>query len=286
MRSAAIRLLLVVVIAYVAACAFLFTRQTHFLFFPEAQIANTPSDFGCEFTELWIGPRRLYAWWLPSRSASAQTIIYHHGNAGNIGSNAQHACRLNRYGFNVLVFDYRGYGRSAGDFPTEQRVYADAEDVWSYALHERKLSPAALILYGHSLGGAVATEMAFRHPEAAGLVVESTFTSIYDMARLDRTFGVFPMRFLLTEHMDSVGKIGGLKMPVLIIHGTKDAVVPSFMSQELYASAREPKTLSLIEGGHHEDSAQVEPGAYRQAIMDFSGRIGAHRPAAGMSVSP
>jgi uncharacterized protein len=221
---------------------------------------------------VFFGEHRLHGWWL--QGTQADTLIYHHGNGGNVGANAEQACRLQKMGFSVLIFDYRGYGRSEGEFPTERSVYADAENAWDYVTREKQVVPANVILYGHSLGGAVAIEMASRHPDAGGLVVESAFTSIYDMGTRDGTFTVFPLRLLLTQHMDSITKIPRLRMPILFIHGTADEIVPAEMSRTLFAAAHDPKTLLMVPGAGHENVASVGGDVYRAAWLRFAQSIG------------
>ncbi|MBI2682991.1 MAG: alpha/beta fold hydrolase, partial [Acidobacteriales bacterium] len=221
-------------------------------------------------------PNRLHGWWL--KGSSPLTLIYHHGNGGNVGANADHACRLNQYGFSVLLFDYRGYGLSDGEFPSEQRVYEDADAAWRFTV-EKGTAPRNILLYGHSLGGAVAVEMAMRHPDAAGLIVESSFTSILEMAKLDRVFRYFPLALLLDQSMDSIHKVPKLKMPVLFMHGTADAIVPPEMSRALEIAAARPKSLVFIRGAGHEDCAAVGGAAYRNAVIQFAAGLPAAGPA-------
>jgi uncharacterized protein len=270
-RRAILRKLIVLLVAYLAACTFLYFRQRHFLFFPQAELQLTPRDLGCDFEDVTFGADRLHGWWL--RGAGPQTLIYYHGNGGNVGANAEHACRLQRFGFSVLIFDYRGYGRSVGDFPSEQAVYADAQAAWDFVTCARNVSPGRVILYGHSLGGAIAVEMARLHPDAAGLIAESTFTSVYDMGTRDGMYAIFPLRLLLNQKLDTISKIKSVKMPVLFIHGTADAIVPHDMSQTLFAAAPQPKTLVLVPQAGHENVAAVGGEIYRTAVLRFAGSL-------------
>ena len=255
-------------VAYLGFCALLYARQTHFLFVPHTEVEMSPQDFGCQGEQVAIGPHKLDGYWLPG--TGTQTLIYHHGNGGNVGDNAEHACRLNKFGFNVLVFDYRGYGNSKGNFPSEQAVYEDAEAAWNFATQQKHVAPRDVILYGHSLGAAAAIEMAARHPSASGLIEESGFSSVYDMANRDKVFRYFPVRLILTQHMDSIHKLPRIKMPVLIIHGARDKVIPVEMADALYAAANEPKKKLIVATAGHEDTAAMGGDAYKNAVLDFA----------------
>ena len=247
------------------------------MFFPQAELQLNPSDVGCDFEEVTFGPDRLHGWWLGG--PGPHTLIYYHGNGGNVGANAEHACRLQRFGFSVLIFDYRGYGRSVGDFPSEQAVYDDAQAAWDFVTRARKVAPGSVILYGHSLGGAIAVEIARRHPDAAGLIAESTFTSVYDMGTRDGMYAIFPLRLLLNQKLDTISKIPSVKMPVLFIHGMADTIVPHDMSETLFAAAHQPKTLVLVPQAGHENVAAVGGEVYRTAVLRFAESL-VQRPAA------
>ncbi len=157
--------------AYVALGLLLYFQQTRMIFFPARQIETTPAAFGTRFEEVWIpvGQRgeRLHGWWIPAGSSNQPVLLYLHGNAANIGANAEHANRFHSIGMAVLIIDYRGYGQSEGGFPTEQQVYEDAEASWQYLTQTRQIPPQQIFIYGHSLGGAIGIELASRHPDAA-----------------------------------------------------------------------------------------------------------------------
>jgi uncharacterized protein len=263
-----LRVLSALLVAYLGFCAFLYARQTHFLFVPHMEVEMTPADFGCKGEQVTIGPNKLDGYWLPG--TGAQTLIYHHGNGGNVGDNAEHACRLNKFGFTVLVFDYRGYGNSKGDFPSEQAVYEDSEAAWSFATQQKQVPARDIILYGHSLGAAVAIEMATRHPNASGLIEESGFSSVYDMAKRDKVFRFFPVSLLVNQRLDSIHKVTRIKMPVLIIHGARDKVVPAEMADALYAAANEPKKKLIVATAGHENTAAMGGDDYKRAVLDFA----------------
>ncbi|MEG4393584.1 alpha/beta fold hydrolase [Microcoleus sp. BROC3] len=199
-------------------------------------------------------------------------VLYLHGNASNVGANVEHANRFHRLGLSVFVMDYRGYGKSQGDFPSESQVYEDAQLAWDYLVKQRGINPNQIYIYGHSLGGAIAIDLAVRHPEAAGLIVEGSFTSTRAMVDFQKgLFWMFPIDFLLTQRFDSLSKVDRLQMPVLFIHGTADNVVPVEMSKKMFEAAPEPKQLYIVPDGGHTNVAQIGGAEYLQILSQFLG---------------
>ncbi|MDF5711085.1 MAG: alpha/beta fold hydrolase [Nostoc sp. S4] len=267
---------IVVAIAYLAICLFLFIEQTRFIFFPSVVIEKTPEFFNLPYEEVWLAVavktgkvEHIHGWWIKAKQPNAKVLLYLHGNGINIGVNIAHANRFHQLGFSVLLIDYRGYGRSEGSFPNEKRVYEDAVTAWNYLVQQQQIPPRQIFIYGHSLGGAIAIDLAVKHPQAAGLIVESSFTSIRDLIAYRNMFWMFPVDLILTQRFESIKKLPNLKIPVLFIHGVADAAVPSFMSQKLYAAAPEPKKLLLVPGANHNDTAVVAGSEYLQSVDSF-----------------
>jgi pimeloyl-ACP methyl ester carboxylesterase len=263
-------------IAYLSICLFLLAKQTRFIFFPSSIIEMTPEYFQLPYEDVWLPVEvssgkveRMHAWWIPSKQPKSKVLLYLHGNGVNIGANVAHAHRFHQLGFSVLLIDYRGYGRSEGNFPNEMSVYQDAETAWNYLVEQKQILPNQIFLYGHSLGGAVAIDLAIKQPEAAGLIVEGTFTSVREVIDYRKVFRKFPIDLILTQRFESIKKIPKLQMPILIIHGTGDSTIPSFMSQKLYAVAPEPKQLILVPGAEHNELAKVAGLKYLQWIESF-----------------
>jgi len=199
-------------------------------------------------------------------------VLYLHGNGSNVGANVEHANRFHRLGLSVFAIDYRGYGKSQGDFPSESQVYEDAQLAWDYLVKQRGVNPHQIYIYGHSLGGAIAIDLAVRHPEAAGLIVEGSFTSTRAMVDFQKgLFWLFPIDLLLTQRFDSLSKVDRLQMPVLFIHGTADNVVPVEMSKKLFDAAPEPKQLYIVPDGGHNNVAQIGGAEYLQIVSQFLG---------------
>ena len=245
--------------------------QGHLIFFPSKELTISPAHYGARYDDVSIPGvnSELTGWWLPSTQPDAKVLLYLHGNGGNLSDNAAQAARLNRLGLSVLIIDYRGYGRSTGKFPSEKTVYEDAESAWKYLTEQRRFSAHDIIIYGHSLGGAVAIDLAMKHPDAAALITESSFTSIRAMSMLDKHYLVFPIFLILNQRFDSIDKVGRLKMPVLFIHGSADEVVPTWMGEALYNAAPQPKRLLIVPGGHHMDSAEIGGKHYLDIVSDF-----------------
>jgi hypothetical protein len=258
---------------YISICIILRFAQNRLIFVPSQQIETTPKDFKIAYEEVWIPvgkEDKIHGWWIPSSSPNAKNILYLHGNGLNIGANAHHATRLQSYGFSVLLIDYRGYGLSKGSFPNEKRVYEDARIAWEYLLKQRSLKAKNIFIYGHSLGGAIAIDLATHHPHAAGLIVESSFTSMRDA--IDYRGGIykfFPVDLLLTQKFTSINKIAHLKMPLLLIHGTMDSTIPHYMSERLFTKATVPKKILLVPFAGHNNVATVAPQEYSKTVFEF-----------------
>ncbi len=260
-------------IAYLAVCLFVYFQQPKYIYFPSRIIEKTPALYNLPFEEVWLpitpnNNQRIHGWWIGSNHPD-RILLYLHGNAINIGANVYAASGFYKAGFSVLLIDYRGFGRSVGPFPNETRIYQDAATAWNYLVGERKIDPSQIYIYGHSLGGAIAIDLAVKHPDAAGLIVESTFTSVQRVTAARKLFTIFPVKLLLTQKFESINKVSNLKMPALFIHGMNDLTIPAFMSQELYAAAPKPKELILVPGAGHNDVGEIAPSKYLKAVRSF-----------------
>ncbi len=262
----------VVAILYVAACAYMWAMQKQIVFLPSPIFQTTPDRLGMKFENLHFAvgegaeKAEIHGWWIPSDRMNAVTLLYLHGNYRNIANNLEHTLRLHNLGYNVLLVDYRGFGKSTGK-PSEENAYQDAEAAWQYLLKVRNIKPTQAFIYGHSLGGSIAVDLAIHHPEAAGVVTESTFTSMQAMGEVE--YGFLPVGLLLNQRFNTIEKIKKLNVPLLMIHGTWDKKVPVGMAKQLYAAAPQPKSLLLIEGGEHNNSGTIAWLEYRDALSAF-----------------
>ena len=219
---------------------------------------------------------RLHMWHIGqgARAESAPTVLYLHGARWNMNGSVFRIARWHELGFNVLAVDYRGFGRSTELLPSEETAREDARAAFD-ELKRRQPDPAKRFIYGHSLGGALAVDLIARElkhePDAvAGLIIESTFTSIPDVVRGMKWGWVPGIGFAVTQPFDTLGKIRDLRSPLLVLHGTADGVVPHAMADELYAAAGSSyKKLIKIEGGSHSGSSRSGGAAYREAVLNF-----------------
>jgi hypothetical protein len=247
------------------------TLLNSLLFVPAREISATPAQAGLLHDELAIETEdgeRLDAWWVRARAGSASAhVLLCHGNAGNVGDRVMHAALLSAAGFDVLLFDYRGYGRSSGR-PCELGTYRDAHAARLALLARSEVDPARVLYLGESLGGAVALELALEYPPA-GLVLMSTFTSVRDMAR--RHYPILPSG-VVPDAYPSLRRVRQLRAPLLVLHGDRDEIVPLFHAEELFDAAPEPKQLHVIEGVGHNDLVSVAGDEWATAIAHFSAR--------------
>lgn len=261
---------------YAFTSTYLWARQAYFIFRPERIITRTPADYQLPFKDVYVTVNdgngrneRIHGWWIPAEFSSDRYLLYFHGSALNIEANITHARRFHHMGFSVFLVSYRGYGKSDGTFPTEAQVYSDAQAAWSFLVEQNGIDPGTIFIYGHSLGGAVAIQLAANQPSAGGLIVEAAFTSIADMARRLPRYRLFPIEFIVHQRFDSIRKVSLLQVPVLYIHGTEDKLVPHEMSRRLYDRTASPKQLQLISGGGHNNSAAVGGVQYLKAVRNF-----------------
>jgi hypothetical protein len=246
--------------------------EDRFIFFPDPHLVATPAAVGLAYEEVHFTTAdgvQLHGWFVPARGAQ-WTLLWFHGNAGNISHRLDNLQRLHqRLGISVFLFDYRQYGRSQGKI-SESGTYVDADAALQTLQQRMDIDPAAILLFGRSLGSAVAVDLARRAPSRA-LILESPFTSVPDMAAA--VFPWLPIGSWLRTRYDSLGKIPQVTVPLLVLHGDRDDVVPFAHGQRLFAAANEPKTFYTIPGASHNDTYLVGGEPYWQAWERFLGSL-------------
>ncbi len=258
--------------------------EEKFIFFPVAEIERTPRDAGLAFEDVYFTTAdgvRVNGWWV-SYSGARITLLWFHGNAGNISHRVDGLKRLHdKVNANVFIIDYRGYGRSEGTV-SERGTYEDARAALQYLRSRKDLDPKSIVFFGQSLGAAVATELAVRE-ECLALVLEAPFASIREMARV--VFPLLPIGPLLRTRYDVAEKIKAVKAPVLVLQGDRDEVIPVEQGKKVFAAASAPKEFYTVRGAGHNDTFIVGGDAYFATVKDFIERAAAGRIKAPASVS-
>jgi fermentation-respiration switch protein FrsA (DUF1100 family) len=264
-------------LACVALLAGLILMEARFIYFPQKALVAHPAAFGLKADDLWLRTGdgvRLHGWWI--YGAGERVLVWYHGNAGNISHRLENARLLvERLGLDVVLVDYRGYGRSEGA-PSEPGLYQDGRTMYQ-AVAGRGFRPEQIVLFGRSLGAAVAVDVALDRPCGA-VILETPFLSVPALAR---RFYPFIPGFLIRTRFDSERKIARLTAPKLILHAERDEVVPLAHTQRLFALAAPPKRFHLIPGASHNDTYVVGGDEYVEVWRRFlAATPGADSPSA------
>jgi hypothetical protein len=255
------------VVGYGAIVGLAFAFQDQLLFQPSSRLLATPDDAGMAFETVHLDTEdgeTLHGWWIPAADAARGTLLFFHGNAGNISGRLQSVQQFHRLGLNVLIVDYRGYGQSTGS-PSEQGIYTDAETCWQHLTETRGIAPEEIVVFGRSMGGGAATWLAARHRSGA-VILESVFTTVPDVGAHHYSF--LPVRALATNQFDNESRVAEIDAPKLHIHSREDRVVPFKLGQRVYEAAAEPKQFLEIDGGHN-DGFLVSEATYLETIDAF-----------------
>ncbi len=252
-----------VLLCAVAGIVLVAGMESSFIYFPQKALEAHPRDYGLAADVLSIESpdARLHGWWI--HGSGRRAVLFFHGNAGNISHRLERARLLGELGLDIVLVDYRGYGESSGR-PSEAGLYADGEAIYRCAT-DRGFRPEQIILFGESLGSAVALETALRHPCAA-VILETPFLSIPAMAR-----AIYPFLpgFLIRTRFDNETKIAGLSVPKLIVAAERDEIVPPEHARRLFELARPPKELYVIPGASHNDTYIAGGSQYRDTLKSF-----------------
>ncbi|MFC2009805.1 alpha/beta hydrolase [Chloroflexota bacterium] len=247
---AAVRIVVIIACVYIIFAGYLFIFQSHYVYYPEPILPADPNHIGLPFETILFDTRdglRLSGWFIPKED-SRGILLFCHGNAGNMGHRLESIQLFSQLGLEVFIFDYRGYGESEGK-PTEKGTYEDAEAAWQYLIKERQVDPDKVVIFGRSLGGAVASWVASKHTPGA-LILESTFTSIPDIAAT--IYPYLPVRLTLRFKYDTAEYLTEVNCPILVIHSRNDETMPFIHGQRLFETAAEPKEFLELTGTHNE----------------------------------
>ena len=265
------------VFAYIGLAIVLYLGQSNLVYRPSQELIETPATLGLKFEDIQITTKdnvNLDAWFVPAKDKDQigkGVILFCHGNGGNIGDRVSYLPIFRDLGLSTFLFDYRGYGKSGGK-PTEEGTYNDVEAAWQYLTQEKQIPPKKIIIYGESLGGAIASYLAQKISQqdsknaASGLVLASTFTSVSD--RASELYPFLPIRLLSRFSYNSRDRLPNIKIPVLIIHSTDDEIIPFSHGDRNFQAANQPKKLVKLRGDHNGgflDSLEI----YRNGLNEF-----------------
>ena len=265
------------VFAYIGLAIVLYLGQSNLVYRPSQELIETPATLGLKFEDIQITTKdnvNLDAWFVPAKDKDQigkGVILFCHGNGGNIGDRVSYLPIFRDLGLSTFLFDYRGYGKSGGK-PTEEGTYNDVESAWQYLTQEKQIPPKKIIIYGESLGGAIASYLAQKISQqdnknaASGLILASTFTSISD--RASELYPFLPIRLLSRFSYNSRDRLPNIKIPVLIMHSIDDEIIPFHHGDRNFQAANQPKKLVKLRGDHNSgflDSLEI----YRNGLNEF-----------------
>jgi alpha-beta hydrolase superfamily lysophospholipase len=267
-------IMLALLVAFLAGCSTLDERQRAWIFQPSDRSWGGGVAAAAGMDDVWIdidtkagaAPARLHGLWLAADQPGAPVLLYLHGARFNVTGSAPRMRRMQELGFSVLGIDYRGFGKSSAALPSEESAYEDAHSAWTWLAQQYPDRPR--YIFGHSLGGPIAINLAFDVNDEQGTIVEGTFTSIADVVGSSK-WGWLPMSLLITQRFDSVRKVAGIGSPLLVVHGGNDRTILPDLGRKLFEAAIEPKQFVLVEGGSHHNTNSVGQAQYRQALTQL-----------------
>ena len=263
-------------------CVTLDEQQRAWIFQPSDRSWGGSAELASDMDDVWIAfdsevtgqPTRLHGLWLAGEKSpgNAPVLLYLHGARWNVAGSAPRIRRMHELGFSVLAVDYRGFGKSTPGLPSEDMAYEDAKAAWEWLA--KRYPQRQRYIFGHSLGGAIAIDLAAQVGDEQGTIVEGTFTSIPDVAS-SMKWGWLPIGLLITQRFESVRKVGKIGSPLLVVHGANDNLIRSDLGRRLYEAATGPKRFLLVEGGSHHSTMAVGLPLYREALTQMF-RLGNH----------
>lgn len=273
-------LTLLTLTAMLSGCATLDERQREWIFQPSDRSWSRGAEAAEGMADVWIDFRstetgravKLHSLWLAhedfSTRADAPVLLYLHGARFNVTGSAFRARRMQKLGFSVLTVDYRGFGKSSKELPSETLAVEDARAAWDWLGQQYPGRPR--YIFGHSLGGAIAIELAAQVGDEAGTLVEGTFTSIPDVVSSFK-WGWLPVSPLITQRFEAVKRVPAIGSPLLVVHGSEDRLIPPDLGRRLFEAATGKKAFVLVEGGSHHNTNSVGQPQYRVALAELFG---------------
>jgi len=258
-------LLIIILGAIIFKIYFIFLEQKS-LYHPFKEIPQTPTNLGIAYEEINFKTddgKLLNGWFVPAKDVKV-TVLYCHGNAGNIYHRLHKVKFFHEMGVNFFIFDYRGYGKSTGN-PSEKGLYKDAQAAYDYIISRSDVDRNKIVVYGKSLGGPVAADLCL-HRNASALILEGSFASV--ALRAQQLYPFLPMKLLITQKYDAMFKVKDIHIPKFIAHGRKDEVISFRHGEILFGVAAEPKQFLPFDGGHNDD-VYVTSVAYRENLQKF-----------------
>jgi len=273
MKRVSLIVALALAVSVSMGCATLDAKQREWIFQPSdrswggAQSTADMQDVWIEFQSRSTSKaERLHGLWMAHEHADAPVLLYLHGARWNVSGSSGRIRRMQELGFSVLAIDYRGFGQSSAGLPSEITAGEDARAAWDWLAEQHPGKPR--YIFGHSLGGAIAIDLARQVADEQGTIVEGTFTSIPDVVSTFK-WGWLPVSGLITQRFESVRKVSEIGSPLLVVHGSEDSLIRPTLGRQLYEAAQEPKQFVLVEGGSHHNTNSVGQPAYRQALASL-----------------
>jgi uncharacterized protein len=276
MKRSLLAAVLAAAVALTVGCTTLDERQREWIFQPSDRSWGASADDAEGMQDVWIAfaskvtghDAKLHGLWLPAERhpQDGPVLLFLHGARWNVAGSAPRIRRMQQLGFSVLAIDYRGFGQSTHELPSEDMAYEDAHAAWDWLAARYPKRPR--YIFGHSLGGAIAIDLASRVQDEQGVMVEGTFTSIADVAATMK-WGWLPIGPLITQRFEAVKKVAQVHAPLLVVHGTNDALIDASLGRRLYDAATGRKRFVLVEGGSHFSTNALGQAQYREAVAQF-----------------